>query len=298
MEATGHEVGQYFEELMALTRLMEREGIEVPSGGAVNGGNGHFTKMNEIRPKDLERLRAEVGEYRRIVTMRFRERMRQVSEKVGRAGADGLEVSASMKLLTHAEELHRNGKMEEAFATLEASERLQGVTWTDYQEFNKLREDVVRKCAAIKLAGGDVAEAERLLTVSEHEMLKDSGNALHQARAVRRPGPTHGGHGAGHRGGHRFPGGAEGGQMDQGGDARLQPGRRAGQERLGAAERTYRDPGREVPAVGGARQDGAFRRGTVPAERWKARHHPGPGGPVAAHGRGLRLRGRFEMRSD
>jgi hypothetical protein len=184
MEATGHEVGQYFEELMALTRLMEREGIEVPSG-TVNGGNGQFTKMNEIRPKDLERLRAEVGEFRRIVTVRFRERMRQVSEKVGRAGADGLEVSASMKLLTHAEELNRNGKMEEAFATLDASERLQGVTWTDYQEFNKLREDVMRKCAAIKLAGGDVAEAERLLNGSEHEMLKDSANALHQVRAVR-----------------------------------------------------------------------------------------------------------------
>ncbi len=185
MEATGHEVGQYFEELMALTRLMEREGIEVPSGGAINGGNGQFTKMNEIRPKDLERLRAEVGEYRRIVTVRFRERMRQVSEKVGRAGADGLEVSASMKLLTHAEELQRNGKMEEAFATLDASERLQGVTWPDYQEFNKLREDVVRKCAAIKLAGGDVAEEERRLTEAEHEMLKDSRNALHQARGLR-----------------------------------------------------------------------------------------------------------------
>ncbi|OPY32491.1 MAG: hypothetical protein A4E32_01073 [Methanomassiliicoccales archaeon PtaU1.Bin124] len=157
LEATGYEVGRYFEELMVLGKVMERAGIARPGGASKDG---QFTKMYDIKPKDLVKLRDEVTSIRGQIDSDLKDRLLRLREELGRARSDRKETSASMKMLEDAETALTERRYEDVLDLIKEGTRSVGLSQKDVDAFNGRKGEIEASLAKLKDNGFDVSAEE------------------------------------------------------------------------------------------------------------------------------------------
>ena len=165
LEATGYEVGHYFEELMNLGKVMERAGI-ARTGEASK--DGQFTKMYDIKPKDLAKLRDEVRSMRDALNSDLKDRLLRSKEELGRARSDKKDVSASQIMLEQAESALNLGEYDHALDLLRDGMKSVGLSQKDMATFSTRKAEIVASLDKLRVQGFDVsAEDEELRRLTE-----------------------------------------------------------------------------------------------------------------------------------
>lgn len=181
LEATGFEVGRYFEELMALNRVMEKQGM---TKRASDVQNGQVTKMYDIKPKDLTKLRSEVESTRSVLANELKERISRTRETIGQAKAKHRDVSASEELLKRTEGLLTGMKLEQAFDTLAECNGMIGVAERTRRAFETDRSALLEAIQKLKSNDVDVSEVDISLTRLSESFTRDPERNLEQLKEL------------------------------------------------------------------------------------------------------------------
>ncbi|QLH74354.1 MAG: hypothetical protein HPY73_02045 [Methanomassiliicoccales archaeon] len=175
MEATGSEVGKCFEDLMLLQKIIDQLGLPRPEQEAQNG---QAIKISDIRPKDLEKLRREIGVFINAVATGLNSRLEKVIAKVQEAGEQGRPITASMALIEKARSAISGERFPEAMEAITDAERFIGVPDEVMERFNSGKAELMEVLTNMRSDAIEVDDLVKRLEALEKSLPEGPEDSL------------------------------------------------------------------------------------------------------------------------